>query len=59
MDGPRGLLLPLLVPGKFTLKMPAGSVRAQVKIGGRMHTYKEPVFPLDLNKGEAATIHFL
>ncbi len=48
-----------LVPGKFTLKMPAGAVRAQVKIGGRTHTYKKTVFPLDLNKGEAATIHFL
>lgn len=39
--------------------MPAGAVRAQVKIGGRTHTYKEPAFPLDLNKGEAVTIHFL
>lgn len=48
-----------LVPGKFILKMPAGAVRAQVKIGGRTHTYKEPAFPLDLNKGEAVTIHFL
>ena len=48
-----------LVPGKFILKMPAGTVRAQVKIGGRTHTYKEPAFPLDLNKGEAVTIHFL
>ena len=48
-----------LVPGKFILKMPTGAVRAQVKIGGRTHTYKEPVFPLDLNKGEAVTIHFL
>lgn len=48
-----------LVPGKFILKMPTGAVRAQVKIGGRTHTYKEPAFPLDLNKGEAATIHFL
>ncbi len=48
-----------LVPGKFILKMPTGAVRAQVKIGGRTHTYKEPAFPLDLNKGEAVTIHFL
>ena len=50
-----GAVVTALVPGKFILKMPTGAVRAQVKIGGRTHTYKEPVFPLDLNKGEAVT----
>ena len=48
-----------LVPGKFTVKMPASTVRAEVKVGGHTHTYKKPAFSLDLNKGEAATIHFL
>ncbi len=47
-----------LVPGKFTVKMPAGAVRAEVKIGGRTRTYKKPAFSLDLNKGEEATVYF-
>lgn len=48
-----------LVSGKFTVKMPAGAARAEVKSGGRMHIYKEPTFSLDLSKGEEATVCFL
>ena len=47
-----------LVPGKFTVKMPASAVRAEVKVGGRTRTYKKPAFSLDLNKGEEATVCF-
>ena len=47
-----------LVPGKFTVKMPASAVRAEVKVGGRTRTYKKPVFSLELNKGEEAAVYF-
>lgn len=48
-----------LVSGKFTVKMPAGVARAEVKSGGCMHIYKGPTFSLDLSKGEEATVCFL
>ena len=47
-----------LVPGKFTVKMPASAVRAEVTVGGHTYTYKKPAFSLDLNKGEEATVCF-
>ena len=47
-----------LVPGEFTIKMPAGIARAKVETGEETHEYTGETFPLNLKKGETGRITF-